>query len=230
MGAHQRIYRKVTAKNIAIEHACEVGVYLPETSNILDFIERGTRCTLVEPNPQIIEAIRLRFARNANVRLEPVAVYDKSGTITLSMAAASTFISDLPSSPAMVNDRYVASEERRFVAECRVFSDIDDGTIDLLSIDIEGAEWYVLKHMVSRPKVLSIETHGKLYTNPFMAEIAEWLAANNYREWYKDASDTVYCLGGAVELTALDSLELAAYKVYLWLSRTRKMLKRKITG
>jgi hypothetical protein len=46
--------------------------------------------------------------------------------------------------------------------------------------------------LVSRPNVISIETHGKYYTNPFIKEIESWMAQENYVPWYKDLSDTVY--------------------------------------
>jgi len=38
----------------------------------------------------------------------------------------------------------------------------------------------VLKHLVSRPKVISIETHGKYYLNPFLTEITQWMEREGY--------------------------------------------------
>jgi Methyltransferase FkbM domain len=101
-------------------------------------------------------------------------------------------VTQLNASPAIVNDKYKVNEENTFAVPCRKFSEIDDGTIDLISIDIEGSEWYVIKHMVSRPNVISIETHGKYYTNPFIKEIESWMNQENYTIWYKDLSDTVF--------------------------------------
>ena len=43
------ICRKLNNKGFAPQHAAEVGVYHPETSNIYDYLVDGTRCTLVEP-------------------------------------------------------------------------------------------------------------------------------------------------------------------------------------
>jgi len=200
------LYRKLRNKGFKPRHVCEVGVYLPETSNILDFINEGIRATLVEADPVTVEKINA-FFRGKNITVFPCAIWDRKGTIKLSKAAASTFVAELQSSPAIKNDKYVVKEEDTFEVPCNVFSDIDDGTIDLLSIDIEGSEWYVIKHMKSRPKVLSIETHGKYYTNPFMAEINKWIAANDYRIWYKDGSDTVYVHGDIFEPTLMDKWE-----------------------
>lgn len=185
------MYRNLKKRNIAFHHVCEVGVYLPETSNIIDFIKDGVRATLVEADPQTNEKIKHYFSKN-NIELFPVAIWDFNGTIKLSKAAASTFVTDLKESPAIINDQYVVSDENTFEVPCMVFSDIDDGTIDLLSIDIEGCEWYVIKHLKSRPSIISVETHGKYYTNPFIKQISDWMQKENYVIWYKDRSDTVF--------------------------------------
>ncbi len=136
-------------------------------------------------------------------------------TIKLSKAAASTFVTELESSPAVINDKYKIREEDTFEVPCMIFSDIDDGTIDLLSIDIEGSEWYVLKYLKSRPAVISVETHGKYYTNPFIAEIKEWMARENYIIWYKDASDTVFTKRDIIVPDIIDKIDtrLAEWKL-----------------
>lgn len=185
------IYTRLKKRNIQFKHVCEVGVYLPETSNIIDFIKDGVKATLVEADPDTVKKIKEYFS-GYSIKVWPVAVWDESGVIKLSKAAASTFVTQLQSSPAIVNDQYKVSEENTFEVPCHKFSEIDDGTIDLLSVDIEGGEWYVIKHLVSRPNVISIETHGKYYTNPYIKEIESWMLRENYVPWYKDLSDTVF--------------------------------------
>ncbi|HET9135715.1 MAG TPA: hypothetical protein VFO76_03690, partial [Candidatus Kapabacteria bacterium] len=56
----------------------------------------------------------------------------------------------------------------------------------------EGCEWYVIETMNSRPDIISLETHGKQYKNPFTKEISDWMNHNKYKIWYRDKSDTVY--------------------------------------
>jgi len=153
----------------------EVGVYLPETSNILDYIKQGIRTTLVEADPRCVTAIREYFGDTYPITLHPVAVFDSEGSIELINRAASTFASVLNSSPALVNDAYQKQDTDKFTVPAKRFDSLDDGTIDLLSIDIEGCEWYVLKYMKSRPAVISVETHGKRYINPFINEITDWM-------------------------------------------------------
>jgi len=189
--ANKLIYTRLKKRHIPFQHVCEVGVYLPETSNIIDFIKERVKATLVEADPDTVIKIKDYFA-GYPIEVVPVAVWDSNGVIKLSKAAASTFVTQLQSSPAIVNDHYQVSEENTFEVPCLKFSEIDDGTIDLLSVDIEGGEWYVIKHLISRPKVISIETHGKYYTNPFITEIESWMAKEDYVTWYKDLSDTVF--------------------------------------
>jgi FkbM family methyltransferase len=220
------MYRKLRARKVSFQHVCEVGVYIPETSNILGFINDGVRATLVEADPDVAQKIRAKFATK-NVQLHPVAVWDTNGTLKLSKAASSTFATELPTSPALENDRYHISEATTFEVPCVQFSKIDDGTIDLLSIDIEGGEWYVLKHLVSSPRVLSIETHGKYYTNPFITEITAWLAQHSYVLWYKDGSDSVYIKEGLFPVSFFDELATKRAELLIRWKKFKRLFKKK---
>lgn len=202
----KRIFKKLKARGIRLQHVCEVGVYLPDTSNVIDFIKAGVRTTLVEADPETVQKIHWAFDR-FNVTIHAVAVWDTPGVLRLSKAASSTFATELPSSPALENDRYVVSEDNIIEVPSVVFSSIDDGSIELLSIDIEGAEWYVLKHLRSAPKVLSVETHGKYYTNPYIREILAWLREHEYELWYRDGSDSVFIKRGLFKVSAADKME-----------------------
>ena len=91
-----------------------------------------------------------------------------------------------------MNDKYVPKNEDLFEADGKLFSEFDDGTIELLSIDTEGCEWYVIKNLLSQPTIISVETHGKKYRNAYYWEIMDWMDKNNYKKWYADGSDTVF--------------------------------------
>jgi FkbM family methyltransferase len=221
----RKFYEGLKKKNFSPKNICEVGVYLPEESNILGFISNGIPAMLVEADPDTAGKLREYFAGKQNVKIIEAAVYDYSGEIKLSRKRASTFISELESSPALVNDKYKINEADQFTARCIKFGEIDDGDIDLLSIDIEGAEWYVLKHMESRPAVISIETHGKYYTNPKILEIRTWMEENCYREWYKDASDTVYVRPEIIPVSFQDKMNFRFQNIKIWLKRQKRYLK-----
>jgi FkbM family methyltransferase len=230
-GLGKELYTKFLSKKISVHHVCEVGVFMPEMSNILDFIVKDrVRTTLVEPDPKSIAAIRTYFRDFPNVRLLPYAVYDHHGELELVQRNASTFVSTLPYSPALVNDEYHIRKEDRFTVECRTFSELDDGTIDLLSVDTEGSEWYVIKELVSRPVVISVETHGKLYRNPFYAEIENWMTLNNYERWWMNKADTVYCRKGAFPITGGEKLRLSLMDTSVKTRRARKKVERFFRG
>lgn len=202
------LYQKCIKKGLRFNHVAEVGVWSPETSNILGFIQDGIRATLVEPLPDKIESIKQYFGNNQNVKLFPYAVYDREGVLDLFNKGASTFVGELKSSPALVNDKYIAKPEDKITVQAKLFSSIDDGTIDLLSVDTEGCEWYVLKYMQSRPTIISLETHGKRYINPYIKEIEQWMKDNDYVVWYKEKSDTIYVKAGTIGLTLLEKIKL----------------------
>lgn len=224
--ASSRLSRKLKQKRFSPRHVAEVGVYLPETSKIYEFILAGTRTTLVEPSPDAIAKIRTHFAGRSNVTLHPVAVYDKGGVLELIRRGASTFAAAIAGSPAVVNDRYALQDADRFTVEAVTFDQIDDGTIDLLCIDVEGGEWFVIRHMTSRPAIISLETHGVVYLNPFMCEINDWMRTNRYQLWYKDASDSVYVKAGAFAITPMDNVKLLIASAHYSFKRARKIAKR----
>ena len=55
------LYTNVRAAGLTVSHACEVGVFLPDTSNVLGWIQDGTRTTLVESDPAVVTALHARF-------------------------------------------------------------------------------------------------------------------------------------------------------------------------
>jgi len=224
-----KLYRKIKDENLNLNYLCEVGVFIPEESNILGFIRDGVETLLVEADPIYAENLRQYFPKNTNVNIIEAAVFDYNGTVDLYRRESSTFIGAVESSPALVNDRYELSDDDKFTAKSIIFSEIDNGNIDLISIDIEGAEWFVLKYMKSRPKVISIETHGKYYINPNIDKINKWMADNNYLIWYLEDSDTVFIKNGLIKISMVEKFHVLFKRFKLSLKRKKKLLK-KILG
>ena len=77
------LFERLALKDYAPAHVAEVGVYLPQTSNVLGFAMTGVRTTLVEPNPRIGERIAAYFRGRNNVTLHQVAIFDRDGEIEL---------------------------------------------------------------------------------------------------------------------------------------------------
>ena len=112
--------------------------------------------------------------------------------------------------------------------ECITFDKIDSDKIDLISIDIEGGEWFVIKHMISRPAVVSVETHGDAYKNPFFPEIINWMKNNQYKVYYKTKTDTVFVLDTIVAINSVVKLKLMIMNLYLSYIYFGEKLKKKI--
>ncbi len=220
-----RLYNKLKKKRYCPENICEVGVYLPEESNLIRFINEGITVTLVEADPTYIAKINKYFENHKNVSVIEAAVFDFHGKIELSRRESSTFISQLESSPALINDNYKINETDKFIANSILFSEIDNAKFDLISIDIEGAEWYVIKHMISRPNIISIETHGKYYTNAKIDLIERWMSDNNYVPWYKDESDTVFIIKGTFRITTKEKLQIFAKNIVIDMVKKKKAIK-----
>ncbi len=202
------LYQRLKAKGFRPTHVAEIGVWHPQTSNIYQYIQDSIKTTLVEPDPNSIVLIKSQFADYKNVTLYECALCDFNGRVELCQRESSTFVSSLSSSPALVNDDCNIEQAEKFTAEARLFSEIDDGTIDLLSVDTEGSEWFVIKHMTSRPAVISIETHGGIYVNPYLDKLQQWMNDNNYKIWYKDKSDSVFVLSGTISVSLIDKIRL----------------------
>jgi FkbM family methyltransferase len=229
-----RLYERCAQKGIRPKKVAEVGVYWPETSNILRFIEAGIPALLVEADPDCLERIRSYFADRLQVEIAPYAVWHSEGEIALYRANASTFVAELGGVPALVNDNYEPRGDDRFVAQARRFDQIDDGSIELLSIDVEGAEWYVLKHLRSRPQVISVETHAGEYTNPFLREIRSWMRENGYSFWFINSTDTVFVRKDAASFGPAErafNLLAAAFNVVVHkLKHLKRSVRRRIVG
>lgn len=221
----KRLYNKLKSKNFIPRNICEVGVFLPQESNVLGFVKDHIPTTFIEADPDYVIKIKDFFRNYQNTTVIEAAVFDFNGTIELCKRASSTFISQLVSSPAIVNDKYSIKKEDIFEAKSILFSEVDNGNYDLISIDIEGAEWYVLKHMKSSPTVISIETHGKYYTNPHMQDIQNWMDNNDYVLWYKDKSDSVYVKNGIFNVNIFEKIQLVLNSLSLMLTKLKGLLK-----
>jgi FkbM family methyltransferase len=218
-------YKKISKKNFIPTKICEIGVYKPETSKVLLFIYEKIDTTLVEADKEIVKILNKTFENYPNVKIINSAIYDRRGKVELYKASASTFISELPSSPAIINDDFYGNSGQKFVVDSVLFSDIDDGDYDLISIDIEGADWFVLKYMKSQPKIISIETHGKYYKNPYIVPILEWMKQNNYITWIIDNSDTVFVKKGEIKVTLIEKIILQVKKIKNLLKSKKRYLK-----
>ncbi len=218
------ITKKIKREGLRFAHAAEVGVFYPQNCNFYDLIDHELRCTLVEPHPKFADAIRSHFAKFPNVTCHQAAIFEKETTVELVEGSASSYLKSLPDSPGISNDAQTPEQKSSLQVRAVPFSKIDDGSIDLLSVDTEGSEWFVIQTMTSRPKVISLETHGGAYLNPYIKEIEDWMEKNRYELWFLTRTDSVYVKCGVVRLSFLQRFFNTAMALGIWSRRQRKRI------
>jgi FkbM family methyltransferase len=201
------LYSAVMKAGIEISKAAEIGVLSFEASNIKDFIEDGIVCDLYEAVPEFCSNIEANLSEYSNTKLNCYALSDFDGEIELCMAGPSTFNAAQVSSPAINHDGVKKEASEKIKVPCRNFGSIDPGDYDLVSIDIEGAEWSVIRNMKSRPAVLSIETQSRDYVNPELDKITGWLQENGYKVWVWDDTDTIFFRGSPPFVSLVNSVK-----------------------
>ena len=155
------------------------------------------RFSLIDPRQEVCEALSLLWGHLENVTIYQAALADYDGAVDINFAGGSSYVDGI-TSPCEMNDNKSAVIGK-FEAKCGKFSVIDDGTVDVLIADVEGSEWFVLKHMHSRPCIIQLETHSldpsspeQEYINPYIDEIDEWMRTNQYVRYKMLYGDTIF--------------------------------------
>lgn len=145
-----------------------------------------------EPNPTYYQEVKAAAGARPNVELYNVAIGDENGRLKLYDEGTSSSLEGVASPFAQHHgpDRGAATVE----VDVRRISEYDRGDWDILRIDVEGAEWFCLKHLVSRPKQIVVEIYNDLatYINPHLYEISAWAEANGYVRHSVHDSDFIY--------------------------------------
>jgi len=141
------------------------------------------RVVAVEPTPDNLETLRCNIAAAglANVVVEPIAAGSAAGSRDLFMRG----------DHSAVNSLYPVSCYAKVTAVLRVpvvpLDELIEGTVDVVKIDVEGAEIEVLEGMTrllqSRPAALIVEWHPLLQTMAGYAadELPRWLLQRRWR-------------------------------------------------
>jgi len=171
-----------------VKKAMEIGVGPVAKCRLLELIDSGCECHLVEGLP--------RFQPKPNVALHPVIISNEVGTEQIFDRGEGSWITKLPESPDTMNNGVVVNPAYCTEVQSITLDMIDPGDIDMMLIDTEGAEWYALEKMTSRPSVIVIETHliFHKYKNPYMAEIEAWMRDNGYTKLATEDADTMWVI------------------------------------
>lgn len=176
----------------SLNHFCEVGVYEYNYSRLIKQIEDGKRVTLVECFPRCVADLQEKTKGRSNVTIHDVAIFDSQGEMVMTDVGASAFLNGLDGKTPAHQNNYAQNSFGKFTVKTDTFDKYDDGSIDALFVDIEGAEWYVLKYLKSQPKIIEVETHYANYKNPFTTEILDWMNKNGYVQLDRTDADTIF--------------------------------------
>jgi len=115
----------------------------------------GCRIHIFEPIPEFAEGIERRFARNPLITVHPVGLSSQDGTAVAAVAGDA-------SSHHRRGDRSVKIKLRAAEA---IMDELGCERIDLMKVNIEGAEYDLLDHMIaqgmiSRVRDLQVQFHA----------------------------------------------------------------------
>jgi FkbM family methyltransferase len=146
-------------------------------------------CVLFEPASFYYKEIVQQASEHPNVQVHNIAIYDYDGYCEFIENSQMSFIKGL-NSPQV---QFGIHDGLHRICPCAKISKFDKGNIDLLLLDMEGAEWFVLKYLISRPDKIIVETElASRYKNPFLEEIQTWMQINGYHNTDTIGADTVW--------------------------------------
>ncbi len=161
---------------------CEIGVGpLGMAFSALHWHRQDMEFMMFEPHPIFYKELAEAARGRSNVEIHNVAIGDEDGTMELFDEGTSSALTNM-ASPVEQHFHKPAEGKNKFKVGVKRLLNYDYGQIDMLRIDTEGAEWFALKHMISRPRHITIETHNDIatYINPHLYEIWHWAKENKY--------------------------------------------------
>lgn len=191
----------------------ECGPGHPRNVRLHPYIEQGDRVVLVEANPRLYYCLTKGFEEGdfrdiwphipppphtfpglksyPNLTIHNAAIAAAPGKVKLYERNASSFVAGIRS-PAKVNDGYEENENDAYEVDAVTIEQLDDGEIDVLLADVEGSEWFCIKGLKSRPKMIILELFGWQYVNPYLEEIKGWMSENGYIFAGRDDTDVLF--------------------------------------
>ena len=174
---------------------CEVGVGpLSASFGALHWGKPDMHVILIEPHPLYGKELLAAATGRSNVEVHNVAIGDEDGITTFYDEGTSSALDGILSPFRQIRGPRALAPT--FTVDVRKITHYDHGQIDYLRVDTEGAEYYCLKHLVSRPRQIVVEMYDDMasYVNPFLYEIEEWAKTCGYKRVAVQDSDFIYQL------------------------------------
>lgn len=160
----------------------EAGVGPMDECRTTEYWDQGVECWLFEPLPRFYAPLAQATQDMDNVHLFKVALWDFDGTVKFHNFAQGSYVQGVP---PRNNKRRNRRSGKLTKVPAATLSRYDTGRFDLALIDVEASEWMVLKHMVSRPRLISLEMwkpSSPAYCHQHYDEIMTWMLDNGYKQ------------------------------------------------
>lgn len=176
----------------------EIGVgnpYICRTSDMMG--DNRFDLHLFEAHPQTYHNLINSFGHYNNVVIQNIALFDRDGEIIFCEDGDSSYVDEIVS-PTKHNVPNIAATKNKITIGCKSIKHFDNNNIDIILVDTEGSEWRIIKDMISRPKLIVLETHNYddhgngAYSTPDIEQIINWMGVNNYSLIEKDSTDSYF--------------------------------------
>lgn len=177
------------------KNAVEIGAGDSYSSILLRFTD-AEKVTLYEPNPVLFsdlnEKVRPKTLSpwappHESLSAMPCAIIGSSMDVGLGACLVKMgYASSLTKYPSFMNLSLEGESDEcwnplKETVPCLRIDQIDDGSIDLLVLTIGGGEHLILKHLVSRPKIILTKYYCHNAAHWEQAnKISAWMLENNY--------------------------------------------------
>jgi FkbM family methyltransferase len=139
---------------------------------------------LFEPNPIFYNKLLQMTSRIDNVKVFNVAITDKIGFFDYYLCGYFSFLDEIDS-PIMARSNFSADcvfKERKIKVLSHPFDLYDDGSIDMLFLDSEGCDFFVLKNMSSLPMVVNLRVLDQRWMkNVNVYKCVDYLIGRGYK-------------------------------------------------
>lgn len=202
LGTYYRSYFGERSDGVFVEIGAFDGDTISNTSVLADL---GWQGFYVEPVPQYYELCKARNASNRNIEVDCLAIGAEEKKVTIFVGdMLSTSRSDHRDALAEVDwakGSFVggAIEARQVTLESYLSSKAISPGFELLSIDVEGGEWDVLRGWDIKkwaPRMVIVELPDEhpdfLRFSPEYSLIKDYFSRNDYRLIFKDLINSVY--------------------------------------
>lgn len=196
MFALDTIYRRIWGGKPRL--VAEVGVNEPDKCSVACFLNQGVEGILVEPLPWCAEHLREAFP---TAKVIEGVVGATRGEVRLYDRGEGSWIEDVPAGSAPdEHPRHSGIVRAEFdqqytrAVQSYPWWSLERHDLDVLCVDTEGAEWFVIRDMRTEPKLIRLEMHftHSGWRNPYYDQICQTLAESGYEKIGEDVSDILW--------------------------------------